>query len=267
MINKLKTKYLLETLAFAFVFAVVVVPALASDITAEKVIELVSIERQKKNLAMLSSNEILSKVARDKAKDMIEKNYFAHTSPEGKTPWSWFQKESYDYRYAGENLAINFTSAEKQMDAWMESETHKKNILSDKFSEIGVAVAAGKINGQEAIVTVQEFGTPVAVSFGNASGGKNVSVPEKANIIKEGIKITPAVLAEKSAPTYDKKGAEEVKKSMGKIQLISFLQNLFGFVVFMTLVLAPMAFVVKALEKMWEVWETRERRVRVHYVN
>jgi uncharacterized protein YkwD len=267
MIKKLKTKYLLESIAFAFVFLAVAAPVLASEITAKKVIELVNIERQKMNLVPLSESEALFRVAERKAADMLAKDYFAHTSPEGKTPWSFYEKEKYDYRYAGENLAINFVSAEKQMDAWMKSETHKKNILSDKFSEIGVAVAEGKINGQEAIVTVQEFGTPVAVPLNNASSGKNRSVPEKANAAKEGIKITPAVLSENPAPVYDKKAVEEVKKSTGKIQALSFLQNLVAFVTFVTLALAPMAFIAKAMEKMWIFWEQRERSVRVRYVN
>ena len=267
MIYKLKTKYALESIAFAFVFMVLAFPAFGSDITVKKVIELVNIERQERNIASLSQNETLSRVAERKAKDMIEKNYFAHTSPEGKTPWHWFSKENYDYKYAGENLAINFVSAEKQMDAWMKSETHKKNILNQNFSEIGVAVAAGKIDEKEAIITVQEFGAPTAVSADKTNGDKNMVIPEKANVLQEETKIVPTVLSEKRTVSQNEKPASGKTDSVWKIQSIEFAQSFFAFLSLLALILAPMAFISKALERFWELWENRERRVRVRYVN
>ena len=90
---------------------------------------------------------------------MIKNDYFAHTSPQGISPWYWYDKDNYDYKYAGENLAINFLKAEDQQKAWMDSPTHRKNIFNPNYQEIGVAVAAGEINNQTAIITVQEFGT------------------------------------------------------------------------------------------------------------
>lgn len=133
--------------------------ALASEITAENVVFLVNEERGKVGLEGLARNGILDKVALNKAQDMLKNDYFAHTSPSGTTPWYWFGKEGYEYEYAGENLAINFVTAEKQNESWMNSETHRKNILSDKFREIGVAVIRGEVNGRSAIITVQEFGS------------------------------------------------------------------------------------------------------------
>ena len=56
---------------------------------------------------MLAKSDMLQEAAEKKAQDMIENNYFAHTSPQGKTPWHWVEESGYDYRYAGENLAIN----------------------------------------------------------------------------------------------------------------------------------------------------------------
>ena len=63
--------------------------------------------------------------------------------------------ESYDYSYAGENLAMDFHSAEKMEDAWMKSPTHRANILNEKYKDIGVAVKAGNQHGGRASV----FGT------------------------------------------------------------------------------------------------------------
>jgi uncharacterized protein YkwD len=258
MINKLKTKYALETLAFAFVFAVLVVPVLASDITAEKVIELVNIERQKRNAVALSHNETLSRVAEDKAKDMIEKNYFAHTSPEGKTPWYWYEKENYDYKYAGENLAINFVSAEKQMEAWMKSETHRKNILSENFTEMGVAVASGKIDGKDVIITVQEFGKSIAMETRPADEKDNF-VFEKNIVPQEKTEIVPMVLSESEPAPGRRASSGEIEKSLMKIQIIEFIQNFFMFLTFLAVAVSPMVFLAKSFEKLRIIWEGRER--------
>ncbi|EKE20060.1 MAG: hypothetical protein ACD_8C00057G0011 [uncultured bacterium] len=131
----------------------------ASDITTEMVIELTNRARSSAGVAVLKKDELLTKAAQEKAQDMLDKDYFAHVSPEGKTPWDWITGAGYDYQYAGENLAINFTNAEDEQKAWMESELHRKNIMNPKYEEIGVAVKSGKIEGKNTIVVVQEFGT------------------------------------------------------------------------------------------------------------
>jgi len=133
--------------------------ALASEITENKVIELVNKARVEYGVEPLTPNEKLTKAAGDKAEDMVKNGYFSHTSPKGATPWVWFDKNNYDYKYAGENLAMDFLTSESQQKAWMESETHRKNILNPEFQEVGVAVKQGLINGKITIITVQEFGS------------------------------------------------------------------------------------------------------------
>lgn len=136
----------------------------ASDITGSMVVKLVNESREAVGISEVIENSILNNVARDKVRDMIKNNYFAHTSPEGKDPWTWFAKNDYKYLAAGENLAINFTSAERQHKAWMASPTHKKNIMNPVYREIGVAVVKGKIDGEETTITVQVFGAPLAMA-------------------------------------------------------------------------------------------------------
>ena len=87
----------------------------------------------------------------------------ACTRPAGKDPWYWIKQSGYAYKAAGENLAINFTDAKEQQSAWMKSQTHRDNILNAQYQETGVAVIEGKIKGKNALVTVQLFGTPLAV--------------------------------------------------------------------------------------------------------
>jgi hypothetical protein len=141
---------------FAFLFQNT---AQASEITADKIIELVNQSRSKDELPPLFLNEKLGEAALAKASDMIEHDYFSHTSPQGISPWFWISKQNYDYETAGENLAMNFIDVENQHDAWMKSPTHEKNILNPKYQEIGVAVKRGKLNGHTTVVAVQMFGS------------------------------------------------------------------------------------------------------------
>ncbi len=150
--------------AFIFLFLIQINSVSASGITPKNIIQLVNKERFSQGLDVVMENSLLSSAAREKLNDMIKKNYFAHTSPGGLSPWHWIEKGGYDYQYAGENLAINFTSAEDQHKAWMASATHRKNILNASYKEIGVAVAEGTVEGKTSIITVQFFGTPVSAT-------------------------------------------------------------------------------------------------------
>jgi hypothetical protein len=134
----------------------------ASDITADNVINLVNSARKNIDVAALAKNELLQKAAQEKAQDMIDNNYFAHISPDGKSPWFWIEKEGYDYQYAGENLAINYTNANEEQKAWMDSPLHRKNILNPVYNEIGVAVKEGVIDGHKTTIAVQMFGAQQA---------------------------------------------------------------------------------------------------------
>jgi hypothetical protein len=172
-------------------------PALAKEINIANVLELVNEARQKNGVATLDENQKLDKIAADKLEDMVKNNYFAHTSPKGVNPWFWYEKNSYDYKYAGENLAINFMRAEDQQDAWMKSPTHRKNILNPNYQEIGVAVGAGEVNGQLGIIAVQEFGTLASAAGDVSKEGENFSAHKDEGLVKDGVKITPQVLSVK----------------------------------------------------------------------
>ena len=104
-----------------------------STITTNRIIELTNKERIELNLQELKQSEILNQAAALKLADMFENNYFAHTSPQGTKPWHWFGKANCNYTYAGENLAMNFLEAEDAMSAWMNSPTHRDNIISKNY--------------------------------------------------------------------------------------------------------------------------------------
>ncbi|NTU66459.1 MAG: hypothetical protein HGB08_00890 [Candidatus Moranbacteria bacterium] len=172
-----KNKHIIHILAMASLFALFMFIhfASASEITADNVIRLVNESREKEGLPGLRVSEILSDIAKDKADDMVSNHYFAHTSPQGITPWYWFGKNQYDYRYAGENLAINFTNSEDEQEAWMNSPTHRKNILNPNYKEIGVAIAVDKVDGKESLIVVQEFGALIGSSETGAKKEENAA--------------------------------------------------------------------------------------------
>jgi hypothetical protein len=106
---------------------------------------------------------------------MVDNDYFAHTSPQDVDPWHWLEEVEYQYKYAGENLAMDFSSAAAVHKAWMKSESHKDNILSSKYTEIGVAVLEGTIENRQTKVAVQFFGAPLTeqqVAFSNSTKEK-----------------------------------------------------------------------------------------------
>lgn len=124
------------------------------------VVDLTNKERGDLYLNTLTRSELLDEAARLKAEHMVKNSYFAHYSPDGVTPWYWFDQVSYKYLHAGENLAIHFTDSKSVVDAWMNSPTHRANITNQKFTEIGVGTARGVYEGYNAVFVVQLFGAP-----------------------------------------------------------------------------------------------------------
>lgn len=125
----------------------------------KEIIDLVNQARSENKLSELQQNDKLSRSAQAKALDMKNKNYFQHVSPEGVQPWFFAEKEKYQYKFFGENLAEGFFSADEVHMAWMNSEGHRKNILSENFSEIGVGIVDFEQNGMKSYLVVQHFGT------------------------------------------------------------------------------------------------------------
>src|SRR6185369_12448804 len=119
-------------------------------------------DRLAANLPPLAENALLTAAAQKKANDMAAKGYFAHTSPEGITPWYWFQQVGYKYTHAGENLAVNFSDSQDVNNAWMNSPDHRANILNGSYTQNGIASAQGSYQGQRTVFVVQLFGRPPA---------------------------------------------------------------------------------------------------------
>jgi uncharacterized protein YkwD len=136
--------------------------SLGAKLDANKVIELTNQERTNNNLPVLSHNTVLDKAANAKMQDMFKQQYFEHISPDGRGPSDVVTTAGYKYIVVGENLAMGLFSSDKDLvDAWMASPGHRANILHNKFTEIGVAVGEGNMNGKKVWLAVQEFGRPL----------------------------------------------------------------------------------------------------------
>lgn len=133
---------------------------LVSTVLPSVVVELTNEERADVNAAPLRRNATLDEAARLKAEHMARNEYFSHYSPSGVSPWYWFDEAGYVYAHAGENLAIHFTDSSEVVEAWMDSPTHRENIVNGQYTEIGVGTAKGEFDGYDTVYVVQLFGAP-----------------------------------------------------------------------------------------------------------
>ena len=150
-----------------------------ASLTQDTIIAEVNPAREIENLLPLNSSLLLTQAAQMKAQDMIDRDYFAHNDPEGKRPWQWLDKVGYKYALAGENLAKDFFEVSPLVTAWLNSPSHAKNILNSYFTEIGIGVATGDINGQETTVVAMFVAYPLTPTI------QTIAVQEGEKILEE----------------------------------------------------------------------------------
>ena len=153
------------------------------------VMNLINNERTQRQLPALAANSKLNAAATAKSRDMLNRDYFAHVDPDGKYVWPRIEAAGYSpYSTLGENLAMDFASAETTVTAWMNSPTHRANILNQKFKEQGLSALLGEFNSKETIMTTSLFGA-LKLSTGSTSTPQTV---KKSPAMPTSIaKITP----------------------------------------------------------------------------
>lgn len=182
--HKILSAYSLLMILSQFVFGATIYAGPVSvdaEVLSSNIIAYTNQEREANKLASLYKSELLTQTAELKLKDMFEKNYWDHTGPNGETAWDFMETNNYRYLLAGENLARGYTGSQEVVRAWMNSPTHRSNILNPRFKEIGIAAGTGKIKGQTTTVIVQLFGEPkIAVA-----GQTNTSLEGDKKIMPE----------------------------------------------------------------------------------
>ena len=123
---------------------VINVPSIDSGILGyeQEVVDLVNQIRKNHGLKPLTVNWQLSRVARYKSQDMLDKKYFSHTSPTYGSPFDMIKAFNISYKTAGENIAMGYTTPSAVVNSWMNSTGHRANILNANFTQIGVGYVA-----------------------------------------------------------------------------------------------------------------------------
>ena len=158
----------------------------ASNITPTNIISLTNQERAAGGLNTLNQNSKLASAAMAKAENMFEEQYWDHFGPNGETPWQFITGAGYNYVYAGENLAKGFRTSEGVVEAWMASPTHRDNVLSKNYKDIGVAIKTGVLLGKETTLVVQMFGNLTSEVYGSTSEPVTKTPVTKSPVIESG---------------------------------------------------------------------------------
>lgn len=204
--SKTKKTIIVITIGILLIFSFPV-NTYASSITRDGVVGLSNRERTERGLNTIIINSHLQTAAQWKADDMIEKDYWEHFH-QGKSPWQWMKEAGYNYLDAGENLAIDFTELEPMMTAWMNSPTHRDNIINSKYEEVGIGIGKGDFEGHETIIVVQMFGNPVPQPVASAATNPTQIAP-----IQNSAPIGLEAQADENKTEVQITKKEEIKKS------------------------------------------------------
>lgn len=169
-----------------------------TDVTSQYLLDDTNAERLAADVAPLEINDRLSAAATKKARDMFDKQYWAHVSPQGTAPWYWFGDVQYRYTYAGENLAKGFRTSGALISAWMNSPEHRDNMLNPNYKDVGFAVIEGELKGEKTKLVVAMYGAPAGASLAGTTATVLAAEGSTSFMTRLGIGLqtmTPTLLA------------------------------------------------------------------------
>ena len=177
-------------------------PADSSVVESKTLMSLINQERRNRNIPQLITHSSLMAAASQKSLDMIDRDFFNHVDPDGNYVWGKIINAGYyPYKTLGENLALDFATAEGMVKAWIDSPTHRENLLRLEFTDQGMAALYGDYQGRYTNLTTNLFG---ALAF-----------PQKPPQEEPQVKSeTPVNQEELAAPESEPQPAEEEKKTM-----------------------------------------------------
>lgn len=191
-----------------------------AQILAVDLIALANKERSSLGLPLLKESEKLREAARLKAEDMLAKDYFAHKNPEGYLTQDWIKSAGYNFENLGENLAIGFSDSLDVHSAWMDSASHKGNILNTQFRNIGVYVLEGNFQDSKTAVVVQFFASPSVVAGEIVKESSEQSeAQEKSGLTEEIAEENTGLVEEKSGDERGEQGRIANQESRDLLQM------------------------------------------------
>lgn len=173
----------------------------ATEVSRNSLLDETNQARTSNSLNELTIDTKLNKAAQAKADDMVSRNYWSHTTPDDEAPWVFVDEVNYSYQKVGENLAYGFVTSGETVRGWMQSTSHRQNILDSAYTEIGFGIASSPDyigNGQQTVI-VALYGRPASAirlpaSFSSLSFGV-ISPNEQPVNSSDRIISEPAVMS------------------------------------------------------------------------
>lgn len=196
----------------------------ATDTTVSGLFTETNRERAAAGLSTFTIDSLLNTAAQNKANHMIANDYWSHVAPDGTTPWDFIDNVGYVYLKAGENLAYGYQTSAGVVDAWMNSEGHRENILDEEFQEVGFGIASGEdFQGGENTVVVAMYALPYDLPVVVNDTDTTPPSDEPAAIVQEveetaTAEVEPVEDTSQSLTVYRNDGsAEPISITTGKV--------------------------------------------------
>lgn len=190
----------------------------ASNITVNDLLKYTNEKRASNGVGQVVLNGELTQAAQAKAADMFTNQYWAHTSPQGRDPWSFISDAGYKYLFAGENLARDFGDSKGVVEAWMNSPSHRDNLLNPRYQDIGFAVVNGKYGSYETTLVVQMFGA-------KSANAPTVEAPAQPKVVEKPVVVAPTE-EKHSTPAGIVLDTKVVSPPQTKIDIFSVTKNI-----------------------------------------
>ncbi len=158
-----------------------------TDINKDTLIQLTNQERSSRGIGLLKESSQLDQSATLKGQDMFAKDYWAHFAPDGTSPWYFFKEVGYNYTWAGENLARDFSTSAGVIAGWMASQGHRDNMLNPNFTDIGISVQNGTLQGEQTTLVVEHLGQPDSSAV-NSGSNKTQTVAANPATLQQNFK-------------------------------------------------------------------------------
>ncbi len=140
--------------------------AYSTEMSISGLLNSTNAKRAANGLGALTLNSKLNSSAQAKSSHMVVNDYWSHNTPDGQEPWVFFDAAGYSYQKAGENLAYGFSTSSETVVGWMNSPSHRANILDTSYQEVGFGFTNSPNfvgTGQETVV-VAHYGKPTVTT-------------------------------------------------------------------------------------------------------
>lgn len=190
--------------------------AYATNISQAGLLTATNSQRSSNGVSSLSLNAKLNSAAQAKANDMINRNYWSHQTPDGQQPWVFISNAGYQYLAAGENLAYGFSTSDATVVGWMNSPSHKANLLNTTYNEVGFGMANGSnyINQGQQTVVVAMYAKSATSPVPTSPTPSTTTPKVQSNQTKPTQKTEPVAQSQpvQSAPLEEQKKEDNIPK-------------------------------------------------------